>query len=190
MSKKTATAIRVITAAPVTALVLLILLRIFKSDFFSSDAHFILHLSFLCVLPALSYLFSRAVPALRARGRTFERNMAIIFSVAGYAGSFITAVCFSGTANEKILAATYLFSAALTAIFTLIKFKTSGHACALSGPAAMLCYSVSPWFAFAFLLLIPVFVSSLRLKRHTLLQLACGTAVPIAAMLTAILIFA
>lgn len=190
MSKRTATAIRIITAAPVTALVLLILLRILKSDFFINDAHFILHLSFLCALPALSYAFSRAVPALRARGRVLERNMAIAFSVAGYAGSFITATCFASTSSEKILASTYLFSAALTAIFTLIKFKTSGHACALSGPAAMLCYSVSPWFAFAFLLLVPVFVSSLRLKRHTLLQLACGTIIPIAAMLIAILIFA
>lgn len=189
MSKRTATVIRIITTAPVTALVLLILLRLLKSDFFISDLHFVLHLSFLCALPALSYLFSRTVPALKARGRSLERNMAIVFSVAGYAGSFITAVCFTSTAYEKILASTYLFSAVLTAFFTLIKFKSSGHACSLSGPAIMLCYCVSPWFAFTFLLLAPIYASSLRLKRHTLLQLICGTVIPIAATFISVLIF-
>ncbi len=190
MSKRTATIIRTITTAPVTAFLLLVILELLNADFFASVTHFILHVIFLCALPALSYLFTRTIPALKARGRNFERNLAIIFSVAGYAGSFITAVLFKGAVIEKILAATYLFSAAATALCTLFKFKSSGHACSLSGPAAMLCYAASPWFALCFLLLIPIFVSSLRLNRHTFAQLIAGTLIPIAAMAIAILIFA
>ncbi len=190
MSKQTATIIRTITTAPVTAFILLIILRAVNAEFFASDAHFILHVAFLCVLPALSYLFTRTIPALRARGRELERNLAIIFSVAGYAGSFITAVLFGGAPIEKVFAATYLFSAAATALCTLFKFKSSGHACSVSGPVAMLGYAISPWFAFGFLLLLPIFSSSLKLKRHTIFQLAIGTLIPILAMILAIIIFA
>lgn len=189
MSKKTAYIIRTLTAAPILALLLVIVLRFSRADFFINDVHFCLFVFFLSVLPACSYLLSRTIPALKKRGRNTERNLAILFSVSGYIGAFVTALI-NGTANEKILAATYLFSAVLTALLTIVKFKSSGHACALSGPVAMLCYTVSYWCAFGFLLLIPVFVSSIKLGRHTLLQLFAGTVVPILSMLAAIAIFA
>lgn len=189
MSKKTATLIRTLTAAPIPALCLVIILRLIRTDFFINDVHFCLFIFFLSAFPALSYLLSRTVPTLKKGGRNTERNLAIIFSVSGYIGAFITALV-GGTPNEKVLAATYLFSAVITAVLTLVKFKSSGHTCALSGPVAMLCYSVNFWFAFGFLLLIPVYASSIKLDRHTFWQLLAGTAVPIAAMLVSIAIFA
>lgn len=189
MSKKTATIIRTLTAAPIMALCLVVILRFARPDFFINELHFGLFIFFLALLPALSYLLSRTIPALKKGGRNAERNLAIVFSVLGYVGAFITALI-GGTTNERVLAATYLFSALITAILTLAKFKSSGHACALSGPVAMLCYSVNFWFAFGYLLLIPVYVSSIKLGRHTFLQLLAGTVVPVISMLAAIAIFA
>ncbi len=190
MSKKTAKIIRIITAAPILALILCIILYTCADGYFANPLHFSLYVCFLSVLPATSYIFSTFIPSLRIKGRDFERKLAIIFSLIGYVGAFITGVFCGGATGEKILASTYLISVAITAILTVAKVKSSGHACALSGPVAMLCYSVSYWFAFGFLLLIPVFYSSLKLKRHTVLQLILGAIVPIVAQIISIAIFA
>lgn len=190
MSKETAKIIRIFTAPPVLALILIVLLRLCDDSFFINDAHFWLFAAFLVILPACVYPFTSLIPALKAKGRDFERKVAIAASLTGYVGAFLVAVAAGGTSHEKVLSSTYLMSALFTALFTILKIKTSGHTCALSGPVAMLCYCVSPWFAFGYLLLLPVFVSSVKLGRHTPFQLISGALVPIVAMACSILIFA
>ena len=190
MSKETAKIKRIITAAPVLALSLCVILRVCDGGYFANPLHFWLYVCFLTVLPATSYAFTTFIPELHMKGRDFERKLAIIFSLIGYVGAFITGVFCGGATGEKILASTYVISATFTAILSVVKVKSSGHSCALSGPVALLCYSVSYWFAFGFLLLIPVFYSSLRLKRHTPLQLILGAIVPVVALIISIAIFA
>ena len=47
---------------------------------------------------------------------------------------------------------------------------------------------MGPLYALMFALLIPVYASSIKLKRHTLPQLIAGTIVPVVALMAAIMI--
>ena len=70
----------------------------------------------------------------------------------------------------------YLCSGLQTAIFTkYLGIKSSGHAAGTVGPLSILALRLSPWFALGYLILIPVYWSSLKLKRHTLKELLWGT---------------
>ena len=57
---------------------------------------------------------------------------------------------------------------------TLLHFKASGHTCGCSGPIAALSIFINPWFLVGYVLLTPIIWSSIRLKRHTALQLLAG----------------
>ena len=66
---------------------------------------------------------------------------------------------------------------------TLLHFKASGHTCGCSGPIAALSIFINPWFLVGYVLLTPIIWSSIRLKRHTALQLLAGCVIPVLAML-------
>ena len=69
-------------------------------------------------------------------------------------------------------------------------FKASGHACSTTAPTVLLAWQLSPWVLIPCAALIAaVYVSSIRLGRHTLPQLAAGSATSVAASLASILIF-
>ena len=67
-------------------------------------------------------------------------------------------------------------------------FKASGHACGVSGPFAMLSYKFGAGWLCGFLLLVPVFLSSIRLKRHKASELIAGAVISVAALAAAVLI--
>ncbi len=70
------------------------------------------------------------------------------------------------------------------------KLKISGHACGIAGPVALLFYfGLYVQAVVGILLTVPVYISSLKTKRHTLPQLIGGSLVPIAAILILKLIF-
>lgn len=52
-----------------------------------------------------------------------------------------------------------------------------------SGPIAALSIFINPWFLVGYVLLTPIIWSSIRLKRHTALQLLAGCVIPVLAML-------
>jgi len=72
----------------------------------------------------------------------------------------------------------------------LFKLKASGHACGIVGPVAMLIYlqMYIPAIVGA-LLIIPVYVSSIKTKQHTPTQLIIGSAIPIIMLVIDHLIF-
>lgn len=181
--------VRTVTAAPVFAFLMALFMYLLKDEAFNSVSHFILTLVFLVILPLSAYPIARLVPSLKKRGRNTERNLAILFSVVGYIGGEMCAFLLDGTSAEKVIFTVYLLSGVALAVCTLLHFKASGHACGCSGPVAILAYFISPLFLLGYLLLIPVFTSSLRLKRHTLPQLCIGTLVPIVALAVSVLIF-
>ena len=78
---------------------------------------------------------------------------------------------------------TYLISGTTLAVCTLLHFKASGHTCGCSGPIAALSIFINPWFLVGYVLLTPIIWSSIRLKRHTALQLLAGCVIPVLAML-------
>lgn len=180
--ERAAKAVRVVTTAPVFALLLCVLTYFLVEGAFASWQHCAMAIFFLTGLPLLAYPVSYALPALRRRGRSAQRNTAILFSVVGYVGGFLYAVFAGGTGFERVLLGTYLVSGIALALCTVGHYKASGHACGCSGPVAMLSLFISPWFLLGYVLLTPVIWSSLRLKRHTPWQLIAGAVIPVLAM--------
>ena len=72
---------------------------------------------------------------------------------------------------------------AMLVLNKVFKLKASGHACGIVGPVLMMLYfrMFIPAVAGMFLIL-PVFVSSLKTKRHTAPQLLGGSLIPLAAL--------
>lgn len=180
--------VRVITVPPIIAAVTATLLYFLGNNFFADIWHYTAALAALTLFPLFAYPISLVKP--KNTRRSLQRKLALIFSVAGYIGGFVFALITKAPAGEKVLFTTYLLSGILTAFSSFVlKLKSSGHACGVSGPAAVLSYYLSPWFLFSYLLLIPVFWSSLRLKRHTPAQLISGTVIPVICLFISILIF-
>ena len=103
--------------------------------------------------------------------------------MAGYLLGTVYCLASGGSQTELFMYLSYVICGVLIALFSFVfHLKSSGHACGVSGPAAMLAYRVSPWFLLGYLLLIPVWQSSLRLKRHTAGELLLGALFPVAAM--------
>lgn len=177
--------IRVITVAPIAALITIILLFCFKQGFFVNIVRFAAAVLTLTVLPLSAYPVSLIKP--KNERRSFQRSLAIVFAVAGYiigtAYSFLSK-CSSG---EKVLYLTYLLSGVVIAANSFIfKRKSSGHACGISGPVTLLVYYLSPAYALGYLLLIPVFIASVKMKRHTPHQFISGSIIPILCFLAAV----
>lgn len=176
--------IRVLSIPPVMAIMnIMILHRVLNT--FDGIWGFLACL-FLALIPTTSYLICFAVPSLKAKGREAQRTVAVWFSVFSYLIG--TAIFFAAKrpVAETWVVLTYLFSGTLIAVFSfLCKTNASGHACGLSGPAMMLSAQISPVYLLLYLLLIPVWRSSLQLNRHSPAQLALGTLCPVASMMIA-----
>ena len=189
MNKKLAKLIRVLTTAPIFAILLCSLLYALLPDAFASVGHYLAALGFLAGLPLLAYPISYAVPSIRKKGRDGQRNLAVVFSVVGYVAGFLFTMLCGGTATEKVLFGTYLISGIGIALCTLLHFKASGHACGCSGPIAMLAAFASPWFLIGYLLLTPIIWSSKKLGRHSGTQLFAGALIPVLAMFLCRIVF-
>lgn len=181
--QKSAKLIRVLTTPPLFAAVLSSLLYLLYDGSFASVWHYLSALFFLTALPLLAYPVAALVPPLRRRGRSAQRNLALVFSVLGYIGGFLVAVLGGGAPVEKVMLGTYLFSGVALALTTVFHFKASGHTCGCSGPIALLSFFVSPWFLVGYFLLTPIFWSSKSLGRHTVPQLIVGCIIPVIGIL-------
>lgn len=136
-------------------------------------------LFFLCLMPLAAYPICRMVPALHRKGRKMQRNMAVVFSVLGYAGGLMYCLWQGLRGLETVLFLTYLFSGVVIALLTgCFHFKCSGHACGMAGPVTLLGMQLSPLCFLGYGLLVPVFVSSIRLHRHTREELIAGALTP------------
>ena len=108
----------------------------------------------------------------------------MIFSAVGYLLGTLTAFLTGAPAELKILYLEYLLCGiAMLVLNKVFKLKASGHACGIVGPVLMMLYfrMFIPAVAGMFLIL-PVFVSSLKTKRHTAPQLLGGSLIPLAAL--------
>lgn len=179
MKNKLAKAIRIISVSPIMATTMLLLLFFLVPNFFSKTLDLILAILFLAILPVLAYPICFFIPALKAKGRTFERNLAIVFSMLGYVFGIVYCYAFGDTPFELTIYLTYLFTGLLIALFSFVfKYKASGHASGVSGPIVALSYFVSPWILFGYLFFLAVLWSSLQLKRHTIMQFLIGGVLP------------
>ena len=179
-------AARIATAPMVMSILLTsVMLAFGKTDL----KNYLVSLACLAAAPLLAYLLTAAIPPLKRRGRSFERNLATLFSVVGYAAGF-TVSFFTGGAAEKAVYLTYLISGVAIGVCTLaFHFKASGHSAGIAGPLTMLSFLVSPWFMCLVAVWILAFFSSLSLKRHTAAEFAAGGVIAAAATAFSLCVF-
>lgn len=184
--------LRIITVPPIMALLLVtVLYAVLKERAFAEPIRYFEAIFTLAILPVLSYPICMLIPSLKKRGRKTERSLSIVFSIVGYLMGTLFAIFAGGTRVELTLYLTYIMSGALMGLFSFaLRFRASGHACGSAGPFTMLAHQLGVGWTLGFLLLIPVFVSSIRLKRHTVAELIAGGAISACSYFIAVIIVA
>lgn len=182
--------IRKITIPPVFAASLLITVYITHTNYFGSIWHLVGALFFLSILPTLTYPLQRYFKRYKDRGREGQRSLAMIFSFVGYLLGTVTAFVASAPIELKIIYLEYLLcGVGMLLLNKVFKIKASGHACGIVGPVILLLYfELYIPAIIGTALVLPVYVSSVRTKQHTLPQLIGGSAIP-AVVLLMIVIF-
>lgn len=172
--------IRRITVPPVFAAALLIIVSMTHPDYIGGIGHLIGALFFLSALPTLAYPLQKYIPKYRDRGREGQRSLAMLFSFVGYLLGTSAAFVFSAPAELKLLYIQYLLCGiGMLVLNKVFKIKASGHACGSVGPVIMLLYFglYLPAIIGA-LLILPVYISSIRTGQHTMPQLFGGSTIP------------
>lgn len=180
MMEKVFRKIRTITVPPVFAAVLLVLVYLTHPDYIGSIGHLLGALFFLSVLPTLAYPMQKYIPKFKDRGRAGQRTLAMLFSFVGYLLGTVTAFAFSAPAELQLIYMVYLLCGiGMLVLNKVFKIKASGHACGSVGPVIMCLYFglYIPAMIGAVLVL-SVFISSIRTGQHTLPQLFCGSTIP------------
>lgn len=185
--KKIAKIIRVITIAPIIALILINILFFLQPQTFNGWYDYCFALLTLVIFPLLGYPVQWIFKVIKGDRRKAERKLAVIFSIIGYIAGTAFAFLFNVSNIEKVMYLTYLLSGMLIGIFTFVfKIDASGHMCGVTGPVALIVYVFGRQYLLLLLSLILVIWSSMYLKRHTVKQLIYGTIIPIIALLIAV----
>lgn len=176
--------IRRITVPPTFAAVLLILGYLIYPEFFGSVWQLVGGLGFICVLPLLAYPLQKYIPYFKDKGRAGQRSLAMIFSAVGYLFATLIAFLTRAPIEYKIICLEYLFCGiSMLVINKVFKLKASGHACGIVGPVLMMIYfKMFIPAAVCALLIIPVFISSVKTKQHSAYQLVGGGFIPLAVL--------
>ncbi|WP_099468723.1 hypothetical protein [Konateibacter massiliensis] len=189
--EKTYQLIRKFTIAPVMAVIMLITLWFCKSVIFQNQYFLYSSIVFLVILPSMAYPLQKYIPGFRNCGREGQRNLAIIFAVAGYVLGCIVNLFFHSTIEMWFIYLEYLLSGLLIFLINkIIHVKASGHACGVLGPIVLLLnFGVYKAIIPGFVLIVGVFLSSLKLGRHTAGQLFGGSFIPIVVIVFLNIIF-
>lgn len=168
--------IRKITVPPVFAIAFLLVIYLMQPDIFTSVWQLIGGILFLGILPILGYPLQKYIPYFREKGREGQRSIAMIFSVVGYLlGTFIVFIT-KASSELCIVYLEYLLSGIMMLLFNKVfLLKASGHACGIVAPVLLLVYfnMFIPAVIGGFFV-VPVLISSLKTKRHTMPQLLGG----------------
>jgi hypothetical protein len=143
-------------------------------------------LLFLVALPLLAYPLQPLVPGFRGKGREGQRNLAIVMAVVGYVAGLVYAVAARSGFHMRLIFLTYLLSG--LGIFAMnkgLRIRASGHACGIVGPLAMLFYVFGPVTAVGLVVPAVVYWASVKMGRHTAVELLWGSLIPLAAMAAA-----
>lgn len=173
--------IRVITVAPVLALLMAGLVAGNCEGIFPSPWHLAYSMFFLGVLPLLAYPLQKYIPVYKDKGREGQRNLAIIFAAAGFTLGCIASFVFPASDGLRVIFLEYFCGAFAVLLFNKgFHIRLSGHACGALAPVALFLYFGLYWAAAAgTALAVLVFVASMETKRHTFFQLLGGGLVPL-----------
>lgn len=178
--EKAAQIIRKLTLAPILAGMMLVILRIWKPEVFQNGSQFFYTVFFLAVFPVLAYPLQRHIPGFRDKGREGQRNLAIIFAFLGYLCECLINIAVHVSDGLLLIGWTYLLSGVILLFLNQVLVKASGHAAGATAAGILpVLLGLKQFALVSILFLVLVYSSSLRLRRHTLLQLLGGTVIPV-----------
>lgn len=181
--------VRVLTLAPIMALLALSILFGIQPELFGGTGNYGAAVFFLTVLPLLAYPLQRVLPGWKDKGRDGQRRLAIWMAVIGYVAGILYALAAAVPERLMLIYLAYLFSGCLILLFNKgIKIKASGHACGVAGPLALLVYLLGSAALLGLPILALVYWASLRMGRHTWPELLLGSVLPLIALLSSIAI--
>lgn len=182
---------RILTLAQLLAAFSLTMLYIYRPDIYPTGGHFAYMLFYLGILPLLAYPLQPIVPKFKDKGRDGQRTLAMIFAVVGYVLSVITCALTGASSAMWLIALEYLISGILILVFNKVfHIRISAHGCGSAGPIFLLLYFglYAPAAIMAVLTVI-AYVSSVKMKRHTVPQLVGGSLVSVLLLGVLVLIF-
>lgn len=172
--------IRIATLPPLAALTTL---SIFLFCNKISLAEFLIGSGCLCVLPIVSYAVEPLLRKKDVSKRDSQRNLAVLFSVAGYALCNALAWILQSSDFLKTFYLTYMFSVlTILVLGKAFHIRCSGHACGFVGPLVFLGCFVSSWYFLGLALLAGLVWASMRIERHTFSELAIGSVIPVVSL--------
>lgn len=178
--EKTFYFIRKITVPPIFAMIFLLVIYWMQPSIFSSIWQFICGIIFLGILPILGYPLQKYIPYFKEKGREGQRILAMIFGVTGYFLGTFTVFVTKSSSELCTVYWEYLLSGITMLLFNKVfHYKASGHACGIVAPVLLfVCFNMFIPAVIAGLFVIPVLLSSLKTKRHTMPQLLAGCMIP------------
>lgn len=168
--------IRKITVPPIFAIAFLLVIYSMQPAIFTSVWQLIGGIIFLGILPILGYPLQKYIPYFKMKGREGQRSLAMIFSVAGYLLGTVIVFITKSSSELCIIYLEYLLSGITMIVFNKgFHLRASGHACGIVAPALLFLYfNMFIAAVIGGLFVIPVLISSLKTKRHTMPQLLGG----------------
>ncbi|MGM9522759.1 MAG: hypothetical protein ACI3VB_09830 [Oscillospiraceae bacterium] len=179
--------IRIITIAPFMALLLLLAVYFGTPGYGVTKIQLAVSIVFLVILPVLAYPLQPFIPGFKDGGRAAQRKLAIITALVGYVLGLIFAFVFTVPDIFMVIYLTYLISGLAVALFSkLTHIKASGHACGIMGPIAVGLKYLGLWALSGLVLYALAFLSSVRMKRHTVSEFIIGSIIPVAALFVSV----
>ena len=177
--EKAARIIRIITVPPVMALILFIVLFLFKHNIFEKPSDFAAGVLMLVVFPVLAYPLQMAIPAVKKQGRDGQRKLAFIMSLISYTGMLVYGIIEKVNRNMLVICVTYFLTVfILTICNKLLHIKASGHAASCTSPLLFLMYYFSwPLFLPCTIVFLIILWASLVTKSHTLKEFLIGASI-------------
>lgn len=183
--------VRVSSVPPVMVTILIILLYFCCGNIFRSWIDAAVATATLAIIPVLAYPISWIIPKIKAKGREGQRNLAFALNPVGYVIAFAYGLIAGVEKDLMIICTAYLLSVIVLLLFNkVLKFRASGHACAVTGPIVILSYYLGIWGLLGGAILYGVILwASLAMKRHTLKEFIFGSLTSATAFFISVLVF-
>ena len=176
--------IRVLSVTPVVTIGMLLTLIVLRPEIFPNMLYLVLTIIFLSVMTLIAYPLQKVLPGWKEKGRDGQRMFALYLGTLGYLLGFIVNLIIPSTKGLDVIYGIYALSVVILFVFNkLIKIKASGHIGGLT--CIMLVFVYFGLYipaCIVVLIMVPVIVSSLRMKRHTPKEFLCGALCAFVAM--------
>ena len=171
--------IRAVTVPPIMVSGLLISLFATNRDIFQEKSilNLVLAILFLALIPIAAYPLQPLIPKYKDKGREGQRDLAFLLTPVGYVGAVLYGIIVPISPDLMLIFLSYLLSVLALLFFNkVIKFRSSGHMCSVTGPLILISHFIGGTIIPSCILFALVCWSSLLLKRHTLYEVIGGCA--------------